>query len=291
MTDTPADDDEQGEQDEQADELLLALARRAREQPSVWEAVVRGERPVDEVAAREQVDVDRARAYFRPFDAGEIKAIVDGVLASSGQAEPRSTNVVPLRSPESRKPTAGLWIVGATLLALAAALALWWAWPRPELGTGGQGIATREPLPEYGLEVGGWLKTLRDDAPTAPSRFRYRTDTAFEWILRPEVSPSPSPDPDLDLGVAVRAFVLDANGVGRSLEIGKLVQIAKTGSIRIVGTIGQLDLAPGRYTVVLALGRPDALPELAEALAEPTGEVAWQIVRIDLEIESPASDG
>ncbi|MFV8755250.1 hypothetical protein ACNOYE_32270 [Nannocystaceae bacterium ST9] len=266
--------------DDRDDELVLALVRRAREQESEssatpWEAVVRGEQSVEAVAADEGADLERARAYFRPFDAGETRAIVDRVLADT----PRAAEVVPMRGRERKRSE---WVIGGVLLAMAAAAALWWAWPRsPGEGSGGQEIAVAEPIPAYGLEVGGWLKTERDPTAPTPDRYRYRSDTPFEWILRPQAEVAGE--------LALRAFVLDPDGVGgRPLDLGELAQIADTGSIRIRGTIGQLNLAPGHHTIALAIGRPDALPERAEALAE-SGERAWRAFRIELDVVASPS--
>ncbi|KIG15293.1 hypothetical protein DB30_05720 [Enhygromyxa salina] len=277
MSDGPHDEDEVDEADESVDQLLLALADRARERPSAWDPVTHGERGVDEVAAETGVNAELARAYFEPFDAGETQAVVDAVLARAAPAAEASPEqpavVVPLR-PRNRTTTAIL----AVTLAIAAAAALWMIWPQPKIGGSDPTIATREPIPAYGVEVGGWLKTLRDDATPAPSRYRYRAETPFEWVLRPEAQVGDA--------LAVRAFVIgEAGQPGRPLALDGLTEIASTGAIRIHGTIAQLMLAPGRYTIALVVGRPDALPERAAALTEPTDEPAWRVLRIDIDIE------
>ncbi len=285
MSEGPEDEQDEGEQDEgeQDDALLLALAEHARERPSVWEPVVRGERSVEEVASQAGAELERARAYFQPFDASETRAIVEGVLARALPADAPPADAPPagpVAEVVQLRPRAGNRnaILVGVLLAVAAAAALWLIWPRSEIANTAPTIAAREPIPEYGVEASGWLKTLRDDTPTAPSRYRYRQETSFEWVLRPQAKVVDA--------LALRAFVVDeGRPEGVPLEIGPLSEIATTGGIRIHGTIAQLNLAPGRYTIVLVVGRPDALPDQAAALADPTSEPAWRVVRIDIDIE------
>ena len=64
--------------------------------------------------------------------------------------------------------------------------------------------------------------------------------------------------------------------------------VADTGAIRLTGTISQLQLEPGRYTIALAVGRPDDLPEQA-ADAVATSDAAaprpWELRRVNILIE------
>jgi hypothetical protein len=231
--------------------------------------------------------IERAAAYFRPFDGDETASLVDSLLG----AEKPEAEVVPLRRPEPQpepaKPkhdpgTSGFWwIPGGMLIAAAAAIVMWWMWPVRSIGEGGPQIAVADPLPAYVLETDGGLKQLRGDTdgPAEPGRHRYRRDTEFEWILRPKI------DEPGEVGVRGFAFV-DGGSAGLPLPaLDELAQIAKSGAVRIHGTIEQLDLEPGRYTIALAVGRPAELPTQAADVQEPTAETAWQVRRIEIEIE------
>jgi hypothetical protein len=297
------------------DELAAALARHAREREAAqvqarapeWEAVTRGELGVEEAVERrreagdEAEQLERAADYFRPFDDEERSALVDGLLAGLDASEDDTPGedalgeVVPLKQPEPEaepesKPhdpgSSGFWwIPGGMLVAAAAAILLWWLWPPSQeirdLDGDDPIVATREPLPSYVLETDGGLQQLRGDtegSPEVAGRHRYRRDTAFEWVLRPEVEFSEE--------VALRGFAfVDGSNAGLPLRLDEMVKIADSGAIRIAGEIAQLDLEPGRYTIALAVGRPDALPTEAAALVEPSGEGSWTVRRVDILIE------
>src|SRR5690606_5335748 len=109
-------------------------------------------------------------------------------------------------------------------------------------------------LPEYVLQTDGGLEQLRGETEDQRDALhRYRGDTPFEWILRPEVN--------LEHAVGVRAFAFrDGGGAGSSLPLDALAEVAPPGAIRIAGKVAALKLAAGRYTVVLAVGRPEDLP-------------------------------
>src|SRR5690606_8104053 len=180
------------------DPIGAALGRRAverelDEREQEWQAVARGELDVDEAAKQrraagdDDATIERAIAYFRPFDEGETESLVDSLLARVGEVaaehkaetevEPEGqAEVVPLRRPDpapapapEQKHDPGSsgfwWIPAGLLLAAAAAIVMWWVWPpSAELSNGnGQQIARAE-LPAYVLETDGGLKQLRSDS-------------------------------------------------------------------------------------------------------------------------------
>jgi hypothetical protein len=295
------------------DGLARALGRFEREREETetrapeWEAVARGELGVDEAAQRRRAagdtDVDRAAEYFRPFAANETSDLVDGLLASLGlETESHETvepdNVVPFARPSVEAPakvevpakphdpgsSSFWWIPGGMLAAAAAAIVLWWVVPPSEdvRGLDNVVVAQREPLPGYVLETDGGLKQLRGDTEgeTGPddARHRYHRDTAFEWILRPKL--------EIDEPVAVRAFAfVDGGSAGLPLQLDDLSKVAATGAIRIAGKIGDLDLEPGRYTIALAVGRPEDLPTQAAGVSAPEADAAFMVRRVDIVIE------
>ena len=310
---------------QQLDALAAALGRRAEQQAlderdPKWEAVAAGELALDDALAdgREGDDDMLAAAYFSPFDADESAALVDGLLAQLGgaagdESEPEpeletatetstGAEVIPLRSsttPEPAKPAADKpkhdpsssgfwWIPGGMLVAAAAAIVVWWVWPPNDAIRGihddGPKVAVVEPLPSYVLETEGGLKRVRGGdtggaEPAESSSHRYQRDTEFEWILRPES--------DHGGDVAVRGFAfVDLRTPGLPLAgLDELARVADSGAIRIAGRIDQLDLERGRYTIVLAVGRPADLPTQAAEVLEPAADAAWQVRRIEIEIE------
>lgn len=281
-------------QELEADELSLALGRLAREReaaqeqarPSEWEAVARGELSVEQARARRaevgDEDVERAAAYFRPFDADETASLVDKLL------EQAPDNVVPLARPAEppAKPhdpgsSRFWWIPGGMLVAAAAAIVMWWVWPPSEEIRKTEDpvrVATRDPLPSYVLETDGGLKELRGDGDgDEQGRHRYQRDTAFEWVLRPKV--------DVSEPVAVRGFAVVGDDAGLPINLDELASVAESGAIRVAGTIAALKLEPGSYTIVLAVGRPDELPaDVAQVLTGGDG-APWMARRIEIVIE------
>lgn len=272
MTQPPERPDERPDDD---DELLLALARRAR--APQWEDLAHGRLSLVD-AQRERADagdsaetIERASAYFRPFDADEQASLVDSLLA--GLADEPSSEVVPLRP---RAAASSRWVVVGTVLAIAAAVSLWWLWPRdPDSGSDAPEIARLE-LPDYELETEGGLKPNRDTSSEPERALEYERDSRFEWVLRPQTA--------VDGPVEVRGFVFsDPAGAGRTLELGALVQIGESGSIRIRGTIAELGLATGEFVIALVVGRAGELPEAGLGL-DAIERGGWQVARLDLVI-------
>lgn len=298
------------------DGLARALGRLERERDAEqlegrapeWEAVARGELDAEEVAQQRRAagdtDVDRAAEYFRPFAANETSALVDGLLALNADAEAEPDNVVPFprATVEAPAPTVEApapakshdpgsskfwWIPGGMLAAAAAAIVMWWVYPPSAdvRGLDNPVVAGRDavqPLPGYVLETDGGLKQLRGDTEgeTGPddARHRYHRDTEFEWILRPKAQ--------YEHAVSVRAFAfVDGGRAGLLLALDELAKVAPTGAIRIAGKIAALNLEPGRYTIALAVGRPEDLPAEAASVLEPSDDAAFVVRRVDIVIE------
>jgi len=196
--------------------------------------------------------------------------------------------------PKHDPGTSGVWWLPAGLLVTAAAaIVLWWVVPpNAEVrgltisGPGAEPLADAEraelsSLPTYVLETKGGLDEPRAATGGPEDGYhRYRRDTRFQWVLRPKLE---SVEP---VGVRGFAFV-DGGSAGLPLRLGALEQTARPGTIEIAGTIEQLELEPGRYTIALAVGRPSALPTEAAELRRSgsIGDDPWQVRRIEIEIE------
>jgi hypothetical protein len=137
------------------------------------------------------------------------------------------------------------------------------------------------PLPNYELETDGGLTSANGSANLGEGgRLRYRLDTPFDWRLEPEL--------DVVGELALRAFVFpEAPTIGdaRVLALGELGSVEARGAVRVRGTIHALALDPGRYTIALVVGRPESLPEQAQAVHGSTGTDAWALRRLAIEIE------
>lgn len=313
MTIEPPSDEVEGEDDE----LLLGLSTRARaheaqREASPWAALARGELDAKDARARAAAEgmdggeLDRAAAYFTPFDADERGALVDDLLAGLGKGsdvaddgeeadEPvsidRAREAKAKADPEPAANDGGgsasWWVPAGMIAAAAAAIVLWVVWP-PSAGLdggegegpgaeGGELVAVAEPVPKFALETDGGLASLRgsEDGGGEDEAPRYRRDTRFEWVLRP----ASAVEGELDL----RAFVFVADSPGLPLDLDGLSKISGSGSIRIAGTIGELDLEPGRYTIALVVGRPGSLPEQAPPPGDDEGE--WRVSMVSIVIE------
>lgn len=174
------------------------------------------------------------------------------------------------------------------MLALAAAaIVAWWVWPPSEEVRGldvaeQPAVATREQLPSYVLETDGGLAQPASDTESGPTnpekpRHRYRRDTAFEWVLRPEGAV------EFEIGVRGFAFV-DGGSAGLPLSLDGVADVDETGTVRIAGKITSLGLEPGRYTIALAVGRPAELPREVADVSDPGAGADWSIRRVDIAI-------
>lgn len=276
-------------------------------------------------AAGEPADaIDRNAALFDPLDpdafldglelrlaaepeddgrpvGGELGGEVDNVVPltrpdasadaeAEAEPEPRSETAARSANDTGGDPgrTGWWWIPGGMLVAAAAAIVLFVVLPRegsidsPGGTRGGDegSVAINDtPVPTFALETDGGLKTMRGtgDLPDESDALRYRRDTPFEWVLRP----GKAVEGDVDM----RAFAVVDDSPGLPLDVTALTTISKSGSVRVTGTIADLGLEPGRYTIVLAVGRPDALPDGAGIGLEPGSEDAWQRRQVAIVIE------
>jgi hypothetical protein len=189
-------------------------------------------------------------------------------------------------SPAKHDPgTSGFWwIPGGMLAAAAAAILAWWFWPPNEavreLSQGSAARADQEGprLPMFSLLVDG------DEALGA---HRYLRDATFEWNLAPRsVVIGGEPDLAKPSEIEVRGFAF-VDGGSAGLPLGNLLELTKIYESRdvwIEGTVEQLELEPGRYTIVLVVGLAGRLPSQASEVREPDAGTRWQLHELELEI-------
>lgn len=275
VIDPPGDDDQ----------TLRALGRRAREQldarARAWEAVTRGERSEDEVAAERLAAGDppeavaSAREIFRPPNEAEHAALVEGLLARH-DASHGFAPLVTVAEPAANDSGRG-WAIA---LAVAAMLALaWWLVPgdpdsptQPDVP-----VVAHASIPAYApLETNGGLAAVRSRTAEAGAVHRYRADTELEWRVRPQVA--------VDGAIDARLFAF-GEGVAREIDASGLVEISAAGAVRVAGRFGALGLAPGSWTIAIVVGRPAALPSDPAVVRDADDTDAWIVRRLSIVAE------
>ena len=254
------------------DPLLQALGALAREQDPTedprWDDLAAGEL---EEAQRGQLREDAARAEgeafadealeaFRPIGSEAKDRFVDAILVEAGASRVEQAKVIPLRR---------AWWAAGSLGALAAAAALLMLLRSP--GPAG--------LPAYDLVVSGGESgvrslTVQDVPKLAPG-------SRLELVLRP--------------ATRTEGPLVVRGAMRKGEDVRPWTPAAETdpdGAARIAGTREALfaDTPAGRWTLVIAVGRPDVLPSSAselfrlEAGEDPPGA---RLQRIDVELTGP----
>ncbi|WP_437313099.1 hypothetical protein [Sorangium sp. So ce385] len=280
---------------------LAALARTAREQDLTadprWDALAERELSADdEVELRAQAGRSTAaRAAleaFRPFDESERDAFEAQVMTAMEATPAATSGAAPTAAVPSLSPAAAQVATSAAstapqpktviaplrarrralvamastgLLATAAAALLLF---RPAAGP---------PFPGYTLSIAGGERNARG-APGAPAAPRIGPGSLVELVLRP-ATPVRGP-------VAVRGVLVQG---GRRETWRPPVEITADGVVRIAGTREALfpGLPDGPWEVVLAVGRPDALP--ADPAAAQGAPEDLQVLRATVVLkEEPA---
>lgn len=245
------DTDASASEAEQARALAQALERAGSRE---WQAVALGHATLDEVAASRAAAGDdpetiaRARRLFAPYDELEDRKLVDALLVSARQHDREAND-------ERRRRQ----LLGASLLAIAAALALTFVAFSDQLRGTGEPLEPIAALPSYAIETDEGLATKRStpQAPSPAAPLRYASANTFEWTLRPAidlVGPAPL--------VAARAR--DAEGQVHPLALR--FESAPSGALHTQGTIAELGLAPGEWTIELTLLRPSGRHLARQAL-------------------------
>jgi hypothetical protein len=128
-------------------------------------------------------------------------------------------------------------------------------------------------LPEYRLDASSGERTLRSADPAPVAVPRYGPGSRIELVLRPSTA--------VRGPVAARAFLLQG---GEVKPWPVAVEVAPEGAVRIAGPVeALLPRVSGELEILLAVGRPDALPDAAavhEALARPPA--GWRLLRYRL---------
>jgi hypothetical protein len=257
------------------DPLLQALGALAREQDPTrdprWDELAAGEvadaqrKELREDAAQAEGEAfaDEALEAFRPMGGEAKDRFVDAILAEAGAARVEQAKVIPLRR---------AWWAAGSLGALAAAAAVLML-VRPPGPAGSAG------LPSYDLVVSGGESGVR--ALTVQEIPKLAPGSRLEVVLRPATR--------TEGPIVVRGAMRKGEDVRPWTPA---VETDPDGAARITGTREALfaDTPTGRWTLVIAVGRPDVLPSSApelfrlEAGEDPAGA---RLRRIDVELIDP----
>jgi hypothetical protein len=218
------------------DTTLEQLGQRRRETLAVapeWEAYARGELSEDETRRRrlaagdEAATVERGLALYRPLAAHELERLR---VASQRVLDERRV----------RDSGRARTIAAATVLAAAAALLF--IIIRPSRDTEPQLAALADELPTYELELRGKVEQVRGTPSDEP--LALAPETSFEWTF------TPIRDVHAPLQGEILAF--PEQGPGRVLALP--IELSPTGSLHVETLGSQLQLEPGDWTIVIAVG-------------------------------------
>lgn len=242
------------------DPLLDTLAALAREDPEETDdASFMAE--VEALSATD--DETRARyaaAALTAFTAGgdEVSSPPNAVEGAGGGGTERPDNVLAF---PRRRLSVGTATV--TLLAVAAAVALWWV-PSPS-----------QELPRYGAEVEGGVVALRGADRSAGEPPVLGPDDRLGIVLRPDV--------DVEGPIAAAGVVM-VEGDARPWRVPPPLP---SGNVVIEGTASELGLwrhGPGVRRLVVVVGRPDALPTLG--VDTPATGPGWQVFDVVVRLKA-----
>lgn len=255
----------------QDDELLLRRVGDALREPDVlddprWDALAAGELDeagVAELRALALRDPEARAAFevFQPLD-DATHAALESLFRAESESEPapesEPAEVVSI-SRHRRYRWAG---AGATILAVAAALILM---IRP---------SASPLLAPYQLEVGRGEQAYRSAAGEPADLLEVTPATRLDLVLRPATR--------VDEPVGVEVFLREGGDL-RGLDVE--AKVAPGGAIEVTGVVGEVITdAPGRYDLVLVVGRRAEVQGLpTDARALPSGG-SWQVFVQPLEV-------
>lgn len=232
---------------------LFATHCALDETPQLWVDVSLGSlTPEQAASAMAGVEstalIERSKALFAPPSAEQERAIRARVLEHAAPSRP------------SRR-----WLAGGGALAMAAALVLALSLSAPH---------DRPPLgAAYQLELSAeWTESRRAAGPTsdaAPGSIPvFRRDQRVSFTLRPQVAIA---ETELEVVVLAR----DARGQAHQLGAPRRLPTT-TGTVRFAERLDVLGLTPGRWELVLVVGRP--------------GQVPTELTQIEPAADGPAHD-
>lgn len=218
-----------------------------------------------------------------PLTTDERESVLDGAFARLAEEpkepevpqEPEVDRVVPMTPKEERERSPVIAIVGV-VLAVAAALLLWWGTQRPEPEP--ELIAA---LPEFSISrLAAGPATHRAGDDEIPESIELRPDDRIELTLTPA---QPVREP---VGLVIVARGAEG-GPPILVRPERGVQVSPNGAIRIQASLSSLvTLSPGEWTLELLVGPTARLPdEVAELSTDPP---PWRSLTVRATVLGPS---
>jgi hypothetical protein len=275
------------------DQLLRELGRQAKQENEAegarrderWDRLAAGTLSAEEEAALRALAATspaEREAYeaFRPLGA-DFQARVVGALADEIQ---RTAPAVEPQEPRSRllpfrhvTPRFAGWLAAAAAVAATGLLLVV------------RGPAAMPPLPLYGAELSGGIRTLRGAPGPAAGPQLFAPGSRLSLVVRPERPVAGEVEARSFLARGAEIVPLQLAPQAPQAPPATRLDISAAGVVRLQGTIGEeIRLPPGPSTVWIVVGRRGKIPaagELAAALrAGRTHDRDWQAVSADLSV-------
>lgn len=237
-------------------EDLAALQRQLEAEPS-GERAERLERPLDSAF--------RQRLLHRIQEEQRSQTATEADPLSQRPSQPQS-----LRddgtSPVVRRLPISKWLPP---LALAAGLAILFLSP-----------GTTAPLPEYALEVRGQIRQQRSlVAPSLEEIPQLSIDGSLRLLMRPATS--------VEGPLEAVAMAL-SDSADRKVPLSSIeYQVSDLGALQLEAPVAALGLSPGRWTLIVAVGRPEHLPDWRD-LPDIASDDGRCVLRQTVEVVAPA---
>lgn len=248
MSEATHDSDPSELEREHRDVLALAEAV-SRAATRDWQDVALGRAELDEVAAQRAEAGDdpealaRAKQLFRPFDDLEDARMIDALLGAVAQPTAQPDTPADPAQP-SREHAERRFLIAVTLVAIAAVLVFTLVAIGSSLRGSGDPLEPIAALPSYTVDPGEGLATKR--STPADERLRYTAANTYDWIVRPGLDVA---------GPLPRVFAVARDAASHDHPLALRFETAATGTMRATGSVGELGLALGEWTVVLTLVR------------------------------------
>ncbi len=208
---------------------------------------------------------ERAQRLERPLDPAFRQRLLQRLQEE--QPAPTATQVGST-SPVVRRFPVSKWLPP---LALAAGLAILFLSP-----------GTTAPLPEYALEIRGQIRQQRSLVePSLKEIPRLSIDGSLRLLMRPATS--------VEGPLEAVAMAL-SNSADRKVPLSSTVyQVSDLGALQLEAPVAALGLSPGRWTLIVAVGRPEHLPEWRD-LPEAVPDDGRRVLRQTVEVVALADD-
>ena len=230
------------------DEELLTLLRRTAEE--------------EDRAFEDRAGTPEGRALLAPRP-GLAEAIAARALAEMGARPPPTPPVAPDAPVTRGRGRAAIVVASAAVLALAASVAL------------RVGRSPDPSVPPYEVAIVAGAEETTRGAPSAPPHLVFRPGQQIALTLRPTTR--------VGGAVAARAAIVSSAG---SWPLAVDARVSDAGVVHMQAAWPNVDVPGTDRRLVVAVGRPDALPSDPARATEPTS-FAWRLVRIDIASPTP----